>query len=246
MNGQNYGNGNGGSGSNANPASGSEIDNGSCPSKRSPKFPYQLSPKQKNTKKKKNNSQHVNEHKVVEAYQNFIKEMNEKGYDIDISEERFLELCRNPQTNKFDKKSIFEVEGNLQVEVEGNLYINLQRTRNPNVDLDFEAKCIKTGKTIFVDHKGMIDFGSLSDKGIDISTFPSHETVAFNMGKDSIAQKERFIGLDRGPKSKSDVVHVYNFRNIRNNAEKPALIQAVLNGAEQAGYTDGIHFIKYK
>ena len=36
------------------------------------------------------------------------------------------------------------------------------------------------------------------------------------------------------------------FKNIRNNAEKPFLVQAVLNGAEQAGYTDGILFLNYE
>ena len=66
------------------------------------------------------------------------------------------------------------------------------------------------------------------------------------MGKDSVAQKGKFIGVDRGPKSKDDVVHLYNFQNIRNNAEKPLLVQAVLNGAEQAGYMDGILFLNYQ
>ena len=92
----------------------------------------------------------------------------------------------------------------------------------------------------------MIDFESLEDKGIDTSSYPTHESVAFNMGKDSVDQKERFIGLDEGPKSIDDVLHLYNFKNIRNNAEKPFLVQAVLNGAEQAGYTDGIRFLNYE
>ena len=92
----------------------------------------------------------------------------------------------------------------------------------------------------------MIDLGSLSDKGIDISGFPSHESVAFNMGKDSVEQKGRFVGVDQGPTSRSDVAHLYNFKNIRNTAEIPLLMQAVLNGAEQAGYTDGIIFFNYK
>eukprot|EP00980_Cylindrotheca_fusiformis_P030299 scaffold24649_cov2193-Cylindrotheca_fusiformis.AAC.3 len=171
--------------------------------------------------------------------------MNDKGYQGNISEDRFLELSTNPQTGVFDEKSIFEAEGGLQGEVEG-LYSNLRRTNNPKVDLDFEATSVQTGQTIFVDHKGMIDFASLADKGIDTSGFPTHESVAFNMGKDSVDQKERFIGLDKGPKSRDDVLHLYNFKDIRNNAEKPFLVQAVLNGAEQAGYTDGIRFLNYE
>jgi hypothetical protein len=171
--------------------------------------------------------------------------MTDKGYDVNISEDRFLELSRNPQTGKFDEKSIFEAEGGLQGEAQG-IYKNLRRPENLDVDLDFQAELVESGKTIFVDHKGMIDFGSLLDKGVDISGFPSHESVAFNMGKDSVEQKKRFVGFDQGPTSISDVVHLYNFKNIRNTAEKPLLMQAVLNGAEQEGYTDGIIFLNYK
>jgi hypothetical protein len=122
----------------------------------------------------------------------------------------------------------------------------LRRISDPKVDLDFVAELTDTGQTIFVDHKGMIDFGSLSDRGIDTSGFPSHESVAFNMGKDSVDQKGRFVDLDNGPSSMTEIVHLYNFQNIRNRSEIPGLMQAVLNGAEQAGYTDGIHFINYK
>lgn len=89
----------------------------------------------------------------------------------------------------------------------------------------------------------MIDFASLADKGIDTSGFPTHESVAFNMGKDSVDQKGRFIGLDKGPKSRDAILHLYNFKNIRNNAKIPFLVQAVLNGAKQAGYTDVIRFL---
>lgn len=48
--------------------------------------------------------------------------MNHKGYEVNISEDRFIEFSKNPQTG--------EVEG---------LYTKLRRTRNPKVDLDFEA-----------------------------------------------------------------------------------------------------------
>jgi len=196
-------------------------------------------------KKKKKNSQQVSEERLIEAYQNFISEMNDKGYEVNISEDRFLELSRNPQTDKFDEKSIFETEGGLEAEAKG-LFKNLRRPENPDVDLDFQADLVDSGKTIFIDHKGMIDFRSLLDKGVDISGFPSHENVAFNMGKDSVEQKGRFVGVYQGPTSRSDVVHLYNFKKIRNTAEIPLLMQAVLNGAEQAGYTDGILFLNYK
>lgn len=52
--------------------------------------------------------------------------------------------------------------------------------------------------------------------------------------------------MDQGPASMAEVVHLYNFENIRNRNKIPLLMQAVLNGAEQAGYTDGIIFINYE
>ena len=66
-------------------------------------------------------------------------------------------------------------------------------------------------ETIFIDHKGMIDFGSLADKGNYRSGFPSHESVAFNMVKDSVNhvdQKGKFIGIDQGPASMGEVIHL--------------------------------------
>ena len=51
---------------------------------------------------------------------------------------------------------------------------------------------------------------------------------------------------DQGPASMGEVVHLYNFENIRNRTETPLLMQAVLNGAEQAGYMDGIIFLNYE
>lgn len=93
---------------------------------------------------------------------------------------------------------------------------NLRRPDNPHVDLDFVAERVSSGETIFIDHKRMIDFGSLSDKEIDICGYPSHETVAFDMGKKSVDQKKKFIGMDKGPASMEEVVHlyIYNFENI--------------------------------
>nr|WPV76403.1 hypothetical protein [Naviculales sp.] len=150
--------------------------------------------------KKKKNSRQVSKKRVIKAYQDFMSKMKKKGYEVNISEDRFLELSTNPQTGKFDEKSIFETEGGLELEANGTVN-NLCRPDNPKVDLDFVAERVGSGETIFIDHKGMIDFGSLSDKGIDISGFPSHESVAFNMGKDSVDQKGKFIGMDQGPAS---------------------------------------------
>lgn len=164
---------------------------------------------------------------------------------MDISENIFLELATNQQTGVFDEKTIFEAQGSLEGELKG-FYKDVKHTTNPKVDLDYEVTCVKTGKRLFLDHKGMIDFGSLADQGINVANFPTHEEVAFKMGKDSVGQKERFLGLEKGPQSLDDVLHLYNFKNIRNPDEIPGLMQAVLNGAEQAGYTDGVRFLNYE
>jgi hypothetical protein len=147
-----------------------------------------------------------------------MSKMKKKGYEVNISEDRFLELSTNPQIGKFDENSIFETKRGLELEANG-MVNNLRRLDNPKVDLDFLAERVDSGETIFIDHKEMIDFGSLSDKKIDISGFPSHESVAFNMGKDSVDQKVKFIGMDQGPASIEDVVHLYNFENLRNRTE---------------------------
>ena len=123
---------------------------------------------------------------------------------------------------------------------------NLCRSDNPKVDLDFVTKGVGSGKTIFSDHKRMINLKSLSDKGIDISGFPSHESVTLNIGKDSINQKERFIGMDQSLTSMKEALHLCNFENIRNRTEPSLLIQAVLDQVEQVGYIDGIIFLNHE
>ena len=77
------------------------------------------------------------------------------------------------------------------------MFQNLRRPENPNNKLDFQAE-LPDGTTIFLDHKEMVDFNRLAkEKGIEVGHFPSHETVAFNMGKDSVEQKGKHIPKDR-------------------------------------------------
>ena len=86
---------------------------------------------------------------------------------------------------KYDGKSIFETSGGLELETK-SIVNNLRRPDNPKVNLDFVAKRIDSGETIFIDHKGMINFEGLLSKGINVFCFPSHESVALNMEKDSV------------------------------------------------------------
>ena len=85
------------------------------------------------------------------------------------------------------------------------MYTNVRRPENPKVKLDFVAECVDSGKTVFIDHKGMIDFASLA---VPTAHFPSHEVVAFRMCIESIRQKKRYLFLDQGPVFMEDVVHL--------------------------------------
>jgi hypothetical protein len=141
---------------------------------------------------------------MKKQYENFMQEMSEKGYELECSQERFYELSTNPQTVSPDEKSLIEAKGALQGEAEG-MYTNIRRPKNKAVDLDFEIDSSK-GYT-YVDYKTPIDFQDLADKkGIDISNFPSIETVAYNMGKKIPSQKKKeFCGLPGGSISPDNV-----------------------------------------
>jgi hypothetical protein len=71
--------------------------------------------------------------------------MSDKGSKIGCTLDKFLELSTNPQTGKLDEKSIFEAKGGLQREASG-MYGDLRHPVNLDVDIDFEATDIKTGK----------------------------------------------------------------------------------------------------
>lgn len=104
---------------------------------------------------------------MEEEYKTFLEEMAEKGIEVDFDQLRFNDLSVNPFTGEIDEKSIFEAQGGLQGESIA-MFTNILRRAKPDVKLDFEANDPKTGKTIFVDMKGSIDFQTLADEGKDI------------------------------------------------------------------------------
>lgn len=181
---------------------------------------------------------------MKKEYGNFMQEISKKGYELECSQERFNELSTNPQTSSPDEKSLIEAKGGLQEEAQG-MYTNIRRPSNKAVDLDFEIDSSK-GYT-HVDYKTPIDFQYLADnKGIDVSNFPSLETVAYNMGKKIPPQKEEFCGLPGGPKSPENVLHVVNLDLIRDFNQKQNMIDSVLKGAEdKSDNTAGIYFLNY-
>ena len=181
---------------------------------------------------------------MKKEYENFMQEISKKGYELECSQKRFNELSTNLQTGSPDEKSLIEAKGGLQGEAQG-MYTNIRRPTNKAVDLDFEIDSSK-GYT-YVDYKTPIDFQDLADKkGIDVSNFPSLETVAYNMGKKIPPQKEEFCGLPGGPKSPDNVLHVVNLGLIRDSNQKQNMIDSVLKGAEdKGGNTAGIYFLNY-
>lgn len=181
---------------------------------------------------------------MKKEYGNFMQEISKKGYELECSQERFNELSTNPQTGSPDEKSLIEAKGGLQGEAQG-MYTNIRRPSNKAVDLDFEIDSSK-GYT-HVDYKTPIDFQYLADnKGIDVSNFPSLETVAYNMGKKIPPQKEKFCGLPGGPKSPENVLHVVNLDLIRDSNQKQNMIDSVLKGAEdKSDNKAGIYFLNY-
>ena len=185
-----YGGAPGGSGSGSGSGSPTESSNQNTPdSKPSDQCKNLDGFNEGSKKKKKKNSSAIKREKVIEAYNNFLSKMERKGYKLNVSENRFLELSINPQTGDFDQKALFEAEGCLELEAKG-IIKNLRRPER-TIELDFVAERVASQETIFIDHKGLEDFGSLAaEKKIKVSHFPSHEEAAFNMGKSSIQQKK--------------------------------------------------------
>ncbi len=166
---------------------------------------------------------------MTKEYGNFIQKISEKGCELECSQERFNELSTNPQTGSFNEKSLIEAKGGLQGEAQG-MYINIRRPINKVVDLDFEIDS-SNGYT-HVDCKTPIDFQYLADnERIDVSNFPSLETVTYNMVRKITLQKERFCGLADGPINPENVLHVVNLDLIRDSNQKQNMIDSVLKGA---------------
>lgn len=128
---------------------------------------------------------------MKKQYENFMQEISEKGYELECSQERFNKLSTNPQTDSIDEKLLIEAKRGLQGEAQG-MYKNIRRPSNKAVDLDFEMDSSK-GYT-HVDYKTPIDFQDLADKKkIDVSNFPSLQTVAYNMVKKNSYSKRRVL-----------------------------------------------------
>lgn len=82
-------------------------------------------------------------------------------------------------------KSLFEIQKTFEFETKP-IVKNLRRPETTKVNLNFFVELTQSGKTIFINHKEMIDFQNLSDKDIDLSEFPTDESLPFNIIDKSI------------------------------------------------------------
>jgi hypothetical protein len=176
---------------------------------------------------------------LTQEYENFMWDMEGKGLQVNCDQQRFNSLAQ--ENGQITNNTVFETKGCLQAEAEG-LFKDVRRPQNPDVKLDFQAIDSKTGKTIFVDHKGLPPRQDLIQKKVHPSQL-DYEAKALNMGGDIVTQKTKHLGFPGGPKSADDVLHLVNFENIKNPCEKEALMRTVLKGAADAGSTNNITFI---
>ena len=94
---------------------GPSSNNGENPGKPNPQSPKQDNdPRTYKNLKKKKKSRQVSQEQIKQEYQNFIQKISVKGYKIDCTLGRFLELCTNRQTGELDKQSIVETKRGLQ------------------------------------------------------------------------------------------------------------------------------------
>lgn len=120
-----------------------------------------------------------------------MQEMSEKGQKLECSQKIFNELSTNSQTNIIDEKSWINAKRGLQGQAQG-MYKNIRRPSNKSVDLDCDIDSSKD--YTHVNYKTLIDFqDSTENKGIDLSNFPSLETIIYNMGKTISTQKNSFV-----------------------------------------------------
>ena len=66
--------------------------------------------------------------------------------------------------------------------------------------------------------------------------------MAYNIGKKSLKQKQIFCGLDQGPKTSENVLHIVDLAYVSSH-EKDIVKEYCLKGAEDAGGSEGILFL---
>jgi len=159
-----------------------------------------------------------------------------KNYD----QERFKELAKDPKATieVFHKTTVDEARTAIHAEIEG-LVDNVQRIEQPickSVDLDFKVAGPAPYTHMDVKHPVGSEILRKQNKIINI------KTVAYDMGKNIIAQKERFCKFEQGPESSENVLHLIDLPYVPSQ-EKEIVKEYCLKGA---GSSEGIQFLNDK
>ena len=166
---------------------------------------------------------------LSQEYRDYQQEFNspplsERFDPMDYDEAKFLELAKDPNAKRtvFHKTTFDEARSALHAEMEGYVE-NPQRLNHPFTHLDIKHP---VGSEILQKQDSLIDL----------------ETMAYNIGKKSLNQKQIFCGLDQGPKTSENVLHIVDLAYVPSH-EKDIVKEYCLKGAEDAGGSEGILFL---
>ncbi len=164
------------------------------------------------------------------------KRFDTKNYD----QEKFKELAKDPRANKevFHKTTVDEDRTALQLEME-EIVDNPQRIEKSIckfVDLDFKVEGPAPYTHMDAKHPVGSEILRKQNRNVDI------KTMAYDMGERIVDQKEKFCGLEQGPKSSENVLHIVDLSYVPSH-EKEIVKKYCLKGAEDAGSSDGIQFL---
>ena len=176
-----------------------------------------------------------------EYQQKFNSPPVSKRFDTEqYDQEKFQELSKDPRANKevFHKTTVDEARAAIQSEME-EIVDNPQRIEKPfckSVDLDFKVDGPAPYTHMDIKHPVGSDILRKQNREVDI------KTMAYDMGKKIVRQKERFCELDQGPKSSKNVLHIVDMSYVRPD-EKGIVKKYCLKGA---GSSEGIQFLNDK
>ena len=116
---------------------------------------------------------------------------------------------------------------------------NPQRIEKPickSVDLDFKVNGPAPYTHMDIKHPVGSEILRKQNRNLDI------KTMAYDMGERIVDQKEKFCGLEQGPKSSENVLHIVDLAYVPSH-EKEIVKEYCLKEAEDAGSSEGIQFL---
>ena len=182
---------------------------------------------------------------LSQEYKDYQKDFNSpplsKRFDtLKFSQVRFRELAKDPNARMevYHKKTVYEARSALQAESMG-LVEDVERIPQPyckRVDLDFRVSGPPPYTHLDVKHP--VGSAILKKQGRNIKL----RTMASDLGEDISDQKKRFCGLDQGPKSSRNVLHIVDLCYVPSHEKEIVKDFCV----KAAGSLEGILFINVK